>query len=329
MSLSDNPPEWVFKFLSCPKCKNELCFNNNLVACVCNNCNSVYEYQNSIIKFVNDNNYSQTFGDQWNKFSKTQIDSFANSKESFLRFFNETNFSAEELSEGVTLDAGCGAGRFMDIALRYGAKVIGLDYSSSVIAASQNMNNLNHNKNNYILIQASIYEMPIKNCVIDRVYSIGVLQHMPHRRKAVIALSNVLKTNGRISMWVYEKSFRSLLGYKYWIRPMVKKLSLKQKLILSKSLVILFLPLGLLFNCIPVLNKYFLRFLPFAFRKPRKKSSLKEILEWSVLDTYDNISPEYDNPISEKNLISWFKDSNIIEIKRLVTPSLALTGKKK
>lgn len=329
MSLCNGPPEWVFKYIFCLKCKNDLYFNNNILACECTKCNSIYKYQNSIIKFVNDNNYSQTFGDQWNKFSKTQIDSFANSNESYLRFFNETGFAKAELSEGVTLDAGCGAGRFMDIALRYGAKVIGLDYSSSVIAASKNMNNLNHNKNNYILIQASIYEMPIKNFVIDRIYSIGVLQHMPHRRKAVIALSNTLKTKGKISMWVYEKSFRSLLGYKYWIRPIVKTLSLKQKLILSKILVTLFLPLGLLFDYIPILNKYLLRLLPFAFRKPRKKSSLKEILEWSVLDTYDNISPEYDNPISEKNLINWLEDSNIIEIKRLVVPSLALTGKKK
>jgi 2-polyprenyl-3-methyl-5-hydroxy-6-metoxy-1,4-benzoquinol methylase len=103
-----------------------------------------------------------------------------------LRFFNETGFLKAELSEGVTLATGCGVGRFMDIALRYGEKVIGLDYFSSVIATSKNMNNLNHDKNNYILIQGSIYEMPIKNFVIDRIYSIRVLQHMPNRKKQLL-----------------------------------------------------------------------------------------------------------------------------------------------
>jgi ubiquinone/menaquinone biosynthesis C-methylase UbiE len=103
-----------------------------------------------------------------------------------LRFFNETGFLKAELSEGVTLATGCGVGRFMDIALRYGEKVIGLDYFSSVIATSKNMNNPNHDKNNYILIQGSIYEMPIKNFVIDRIYSIRVLQHMPNRKKQLL-----------------------------------------------------------------------------------------------------------------------------------------------
>lgn len=325
----DDPPNWILDILICPKCKVGLSFNKIYQTFICQKCKSKYEYKNSVIKFVKDENYTQTFGTQWNKFRKTQIDLFSKSNESKLRFFSETGFDIKELSKGITLDAGCGAGRFMDIALKHGAKVIGIDFSSSVYAAYKNLKALKHNKKNYILIQASIYNIPIKKKVIERVYSIGVLQHMPMQKEAVRSLSEVLKFNGKLSMWVYEKSFRSFMGYKYLLRPLVKSLPFKYKFYLSKMLVVFFLPIGILFDLTPIFRKYLLRILPFAFRKPRKNSTLREIFERSLLDTVDNITPEYDNPISEHDLVSWFKASNITNINRLNTMSLALTGKKK
>jgi hypothetical protein len=54
MKLLDNTNELFFKFLSCPKYKDELYFNNNLKVSACKKCNSIYKYQNYIIKFVND-----------------------------------------------------------------------------------------------------------------------------------------------------------------------------------------------------------------------------------------------------------------------------------
>jgi hypothetical protein len=53
MKLLDNSNVLFFKFLSGLKCKDKLYFNNNLKISACKKCNSIYKYQNYIIKFVN------------------------------------------------------------------------------------------------------------------------------------------------------------------------------------------------------------------------------------------------------------------------------------
>ena len=56
---------------------------------------------NGAVRIVQDNNYTDNFGFQWNKFQKTQIDrDNKNSQQSKLRFFAETQWDKIDL-EGI------------------------------------------------------------------------------------------------------------------------------------------------------------------------------------------------------------------------------------
>src|SRR5690349_9185686 len=71
-------------------------------------------------RFVDENNYTDNFGFQWNKFAKTQIDrETKNSHFSKERFFTATEWDKQDLAGKNILEAGSGAGRFTQIVLDY------------------------------------------------------------------------------------------------------------------------------------------------------------------------------------------------------------------
>src|SRR5258705_9821876 len=86
---------------------------------------------NGVPRFVEDHNYTDNFGFQWNKFQKTQIDRESkNSTFSKERFFAATNWDQEDLVGKDVLEAGSGAGRFTQIVLDHTkANLYSLDYS--------------------------------------------------------------------------------------------------------------------------------------------------------------------------------------------------------
>ena len=73
--------------------------------------------------------YAESFGFQWNRFRQTQLDSHSGHSVSRERFLTATGWEPESLAGKTVLDAGCGAGRFAEIALSCGATVFAVDYS--------------------------------------------------------------------------------------------------------------------------------------------------------------------------------------------------------
>jgi len=129
-------------------------------------------------------------------------------------------------------------------------------------------------------------------------------------------------------LWVYEKSWRSLLGYKYWFRILSKHLSIKMNWKLSNILVGLFIIPGYFLFKIPIMGKYLVRILPFAFRMTEKNMSFKKIFELSLLDTFDNLSPIYDNPLTYKMLHKTLTKNEFLNIERRDTPGLSISCNK-
>ena len=90
-------------------------------------------------KFLNDE-YHENFGIQWNRFNKLQLDSFNGSNESCDRILVQSEL--EKVFENKTiLEIGAGNGRFAELLLKWGAKVIAVDFSSAI-----NANFKNHKK---------------------------------------------------------------------------------------------------------------------------------------------------------------------------------------
>ena len=58
-----------------------------------------FQIINSIPRFCNTSNYTESFGYQWNKFDKTQLDTTIKNKYSEERFYRNTNWIPEEISK--------------------------------------------------------------------------------------------------------------------------------------------------------------------------------------------------------------------------------------
>ncbi len=125
--------------LECPKCRGELKLKyNKLLQCVV--CNSDYIIKDGIPRFVQLENYADSFGFEWDIHSRTQIDSLNGTTISRDRFFNETGWPDKMHGQRI-LEAGFGSGRFTEIALSTGAEVSTFDLSQAVEIAVRNCNN--------------------------------------------------------------------------------------------------------------------------------------------------------------------------------------------
>ena len=180
----------LLELLACPKCYDSLNVKTNDLDEIiegeleCRSCAVKYPITNGIARFVEPDNYASSFGYQWNLFRKEQIDSHNGTTLSADRFWKETAWTKEELKGKWILDVGCGAGRFLDVSSTAEANVIGIDISSAIDAAKENLKG----RENVHFIQASIYELPFRPGTFDYCYCIGVIQHTPDPRRAVACL---------------------------------------------------------------------------------------------------------------------------------------------
>jgi ubiquinone/menaquinone biosynthesis C-methylase UbiE len=187
---------------------------------------NIFPIINGVPRFVPADNYTNSFGFQWNKFQKTQIDREAkNSSFSKERFFVATEWDKEDLSGKNVLEVGSGAGRFTQIVLDYTkANLYSIDYSDAV---SANYRNNAHHGDRLHLFQASIYEMPFPDNSFDKVFCFGVLQHTPDFKKSVKSLIDKAKPGGEIAVDFYPiKGWYTKINAKY-MRPWTKKCRMK------------------------------------------------------------------------------------------------------
>jgi SAM-dependent methyltransferase len=128
-----------------------------------------FRYKNGAYRLVEEDNYTQNFGYQWNKFAATQIDrEQKNMQLSYNRFFAVTGWDKQNLQDKNILEVGSGAGRFSQIVLDHTkANLYSVDYSNAVEA---NFKNNGHHKDRFHLYQASVYDMPFAQAQFDKVF---------------------------------------------------------------------------------------------------------------------------------------------------------------
>ena len=278
--------------------------------------NTEYPIVEGIPRFVPSENYSDSFGVQWNLFRETQLDSRSGIDASADRFWGATGWNPNHLEGKITLDAGCGAGRFAEIAAGSGALVVCIDYSSAVSAAKQNLGD----RQNVLVLQADINSLPFARESFDYIYSLGVLQHTPDPEQSFKSLPKFLKSDGHLCADFYEKSWRSLLHPKYWLRHITTRMPDKVTLRLLKVLIPILYPIGRLITLLPMgskLRKIFPIADPIYFYERRfgkTSMSYKARLQWSLLDTYDWLTPSHDNPQTRQAVSKWAIDADLKEV---------------
>ncbi len=300
------------RHLACPNCKADLALKIKKKVkdkikegeLVCKNCKKSYPVINFIPRFVSSENYASSFGYQWNKLGYLQYDSYTKEPITEERFFKSTKWE-KNLKGEIILEAGSGAGRFTEIVSKTGAFIISFDYSNAV----ETNYNYNGQKENVLIVQADIYKLPFRDNYFDRVFCFGVLQHLPNVEKGFFSLIPVLKSKGKLAIDVYKKSLlRKLLYTKYWIRPITKRID-KEKLFnfVEKWINFWWPKTRWISKRIPH-GRYIIKNFLFIADYTGVYDLNDELLKrWAILDTFDMLSPAYDNPQTLKTVKNWFE----------------------
>ena len=250
----------------------------------------VYEIIDGVPRFVEKSNYSDDFGFQWKKFSKTQLDSYTGLKITEDRLKRCLGRPLDSLKNKLILEAGSGAGRFTEILLKYGGNVHSFDYSSAVDANAIN----NGDKDSLTLVQADIREIPFEKNKYDFVICLGVLQHTPNPEESIKSLWSMVKPGGQLVIDHYKFSWKTFLP-----PPIGQALGIYRRIILClprslrfktvKKLVDFWFPIHWKFKNNYLITRILRRLSPVIFHY--EYLSLKDknmYYDWSLLDTHDS-----------------------------------------
>jgi len=289
----------------------------------CRGCGRTYSVRGGIPRFVRGDDYARSFGLQWNRFRREQLDSENGAGLSRQRFFAETGLHESGMKGLRLLEAGCGAGRFLEIAAANDCDVVGVDISSAVDAAAETV----RDRPNAHVVQASILALPFKAGVFDLCYSIGVMQHTPDPHRAIAALPRVVRAGGRVALTVYERKPWTLLNAKYLVRPLTRRLNARVLLGLVQITVTALFPLTEMLFRLPLIGRAFSFVIPIAdhTRTPLRFTQRYRAV---VLDTYDMLSPAFDRPLTRDEVERALAQAGVIRVRRLPSPGLNLVGEK-
>lgn len=307
------------KFLVCPECKSDLELlggkeypshsveSGNLKCC---NCESEYPIVRNVPRFVPLDNYANNFGLEWTKHARTQYDAYSGIDMSEKRFFEETRWD-RDLREQIILEVGSGSGRFTEQAASTGAMIVSMDYSCAVEANYAS----NGDRDNVLIVQAELYKMPFRESSFDKVFCFGVLQHTPDVRKSFLTLPHYLKSGGGIALDVYRKSsgIRGFLKTKYYVRPITKRMNPNTLYRILTHYIKAMWPICRLLNKLPygrMINRALL-IVDYRGRFDLKEGMLKE---WALLDTFDALSPAYDEPQTLETVKEWLGNAGLRNI---------------
>jgi SAM-dependent methyltransferase len=253
-----------------------------------------YPIVRGIPRFVPPESYAESFGLQWNKYRDVQLDSESDAQYSRARFDAETGWTENDLRDRWCLDAGCGAGRFAEVAASRSPNLVAMDLSSAVEAAKRTLEPFPQ----VDVVQASLFEPPFASGTFDFVYCIGVIQHTPDPRRAVDTVVRLTKPTGRFAMTIYGRRPWTKLNGKYLLRPITRRLPQPVLLrAIETAMPVLFPVTDVLFR-VPVLGKVAQFALPVANRVERTDFTRERRYAETVLDTFDSLSPRYDSPMT-------------------------------
>jgi len=308
----------LLRILACAACQGSLTLQDEREAdgevesgtLGCSACATTHPIVRFVPRFVPADNYSNNFGFQWNRFRRTQLDSTTGQPISTRRFFDQSGWQPSEMAGRLTLDVGCGAGRFAEVALGTGARLVAVDYSSAVDACRQNLGP--HPRLD--VVQADVYHLPFRRRTFDFVYCFGVLQHTPQVEASFSALTSQLAPGGRIAVDLYPKIPLNLLWPKYWVRPITKRMRADRLFPLVTRMVETLWPVSLALGRVPGVGRRLRHALPIANYEGVLPLTPVQLKEWAVLDTFDMLAPAHDHPQTVATLESWFAAHGLVDV---------------
>lgn len=269
-----------------------------------------------IIRFVEDHNYTDSFGYQWSTFRNLQHDSRNGKHLSRRRMLENTKWKESDLKGKLVLELGCGNGRFTEIFKDIGAITIAVDMSGAI---DVNRDNLGLHPN-VLYIQDDITKLYYMKGRADYVFCYGVLQHTPNPRLTLHRIHQYAVQKGHISIDVYEKVSKPspFYGPKYFWRPITKRMAHKKLLHILKWYIPHYIKFDtfvrrlVIGNC-PI-GEYILGIIPIpCWNYLDCGYTDEERVQHAIMDTFDALSPMYDRPCSEAEFNQWGKMEEFAE----------------
>ncbi|OFX11356.1 MAG: hypothetical protein A2516_05645 [Alphaproteobacteria bacterium RIFOXYD12_FULL_60_8] len=289
----------------------------------CAGCGKAWPVVRSVPRFVSSrSNYADNFSFEWNRWGRVQMDRFAGHTLSTDRFIRDSRWDRNWMEGKLILDAGCGAGRFADVAASQGARVVAVDLSAAVDACR--INTADHGDRVQV-VQASFYAMPFRQNVFDGLYCMGVIQHTPDPEKTMRFLPRHLKAGGRLVYNWYEVCLESKFQpIKYALRLITPFLPHKINHGLAALLTTLFFPITWALHFIPKL-----RLLNIAMpicASHNQSLTIKQQFIWTLLDTFDWYSPRYENRQRKETVKRVLMEEGLLEVEVADGLAWALKG---
>lgn len=284
----------------------------------CPGCRRQFPIMDGIPRFVAAaENYSENFAFEWQRWGRVQIDRFAGHRLSTERFIADSGWSPDWMRGKLILDAGCGAGRFTDVAATLGARVIAIDLSGAVSAARKNT--ATHGTA-VDVIQASLLRLPFRKSIFDGIFCMGVIQHTPDPGGIMEGLPRFLKAGGRLCYNFYEIDWRTKFQpLKYALRWVTPHLPHAVNHALAFFLVSLFFPVSWLLS-----HVRYVRFanvmLPICASHNRALTLRQQFL-WTLLDTFDWYTPRYEIRQSHTSVAALLRSAGLRDVRS--APGLA------
>jgi 2-polyprenyl-3-methyl-5-hydroxy-6-metoxy-1,4-benzoquinol methylase len=239
--------------------------------------------------------YTDAFGEQWNHYRRTQLDSYtgtAITRDRLRRCLGDTAWASLQRRPPVqVLETGCGAGRFTEILLASAAQVTSTDLSSAVDANAANCPISPRHR----VVQCDIYRLPFASHSFDIVICLGVLQHTPDPEAAIARLYAQVKPGGWLVIDHYTQSLSQYTKITAnLLRPLLKRLPPRRGTAATEALTRLFFPLHRLAKHHKVLQMAVSRVSPlltYYHAYPQLDDRLQ--YEWALLDTHDSLTDYY------------------------------------
>lgn len=257
-----------------------------------------------ILSFANEYvDYSESFGLQWTRFSKTQLDSHTKTNITEKRLQRIIG-NLENLRGKVILEIGCGSGRFTEILLKYGARVVSVDMSIAVIA---NKGNFPINED-HLVIQADMNNLPFNDEVFDFIVCVGVLQHTPDTFQSINNSERVLKKGG---VYVFDHYTHKLSYYTkttFLFRKYISLFDKTKKYEIIEKLFLFFYPMHYFVRKHYFLQIFLSRISPihvYFKAYPELTDDLQK--EWSLLDTHDTLADPYKRHLAKRVILKYLK----------------------
>jgi SAM-dependent methyltransferase len=307
-------------YLVCPACRGALTLEQarevdgsiESGSLSCRPCGRSFPIVRHVPRFVPLENYSSTFGFEWNRHARTQYDSYTKTTISETRLFAETKWP-RRLDDEVVLEVGSGSGRFTEPLAATGAMIVSLDYSTAVDANYAS----NGHKPNVLIVQGDIYEMPVRAASFDKVLCIGVLQHTPDPERSFHTLTTYLRPGGQMTIDVYKKrnSVRGLFtSTRHLVRPLTKRIPPERLYSAVETYIDLMWPIARVINRIPRFGRWLNWRLLIADYRGYHPLSEEHLKEWATLDTFDIVSPRFDYPQTLETVMQWFSKAGLTDI---------------